>query len=583
MNKIIHKIDVRKPMIKKKVKVAAYARVSMDTDRLRHSLSAQISYYNNLIQNNPDWEFVEVYADLGISGISTKNRQEFIRMIKDAENGKIDIILTKSIQRFARNTVDLLNTVRHLKEIGVEVRFEKENINSLSGDGELMLSIMASFAQEESRSISNNVKWRIRKQHEKGIPNNRTKLYGYRWEGDKIVIVEEEAKIVRLIYENYLNGISAEKTEKQLAEMGILSSTGKRFPAITIRQMLKNINYTGNLLLQKEYVVDPITKKTKKNKGELPMYLVENNHEAIIPKEIFDKVQEKIALKKKLGVFGNDAINTYPFTSKIECNHCNCNFRRKTTICFSKKNYRWLCRRADEKGRKVCDSRSLPEEKLEERIAEVLGLKKFDNEIFQEKIEKIIVVNDDEINIKFYDGKLVKTKLNLGPKKNWERGRSEKYSLYAKEGIPISDFTNFIKCGYCGKYFSRNTSHYGEKTWICREQFLKCKKTGSKRKSVPEIILKESICEVLGLKRFNKEIMRENIDCIIVKGNEVTFKFKNGGFVKKELVISRRKCRKYTEEERKECSRRMIEVWKNKKEKNDAKESNNNTCDDKEV
>ena len=128
MNKIIHKIDVRKPMIKKKVKVAAYARVSMDTDRLRHSLSAQISYYNNLIQNNPDWEFVEVYADLGISGTSTKNRQEFNRMIKDAENGKIDIILTKSIQRFARNTVDLLNTVRHLKEIGVEVRFEKENI-----------------------------------------------------------------------------------------------------------------------------------------------------------------------------------------------------------------------------------------------------------------------------------------------------------------------------------------------------------------------------------------------------------------------------------------------------------------------
>ena len=194
------------------------------------------------------------------------------------------------------------------------------------------------------------------------------------------------------------------------------------------------------------------------------MYLVENNHEAIIPKEIFDKVQEKIALKRKLGVFGNDAINTYPFTSKIECNHCKCNFRRKTTICFSKKNYRWLCRRADKKGRKVCDSRSLPEEKLEECIAEVLGLKKFDNEIFQEKIEKIIVMNDDEINIKFYDGKLVKTKLNLGPKKNWESGRSEKYSLYAKEGIPISDFTNIIKCGYCGKYFSRNTSHYGEKT-----------------------------------------------------------------------------------------------------------------------
>ncbi len=302
----------------------------MDTDRLRHSLSAQISYYNNLIQKNPLWEFVEVYSDLGISGTTTKKRDEFNRMIKDAEDGKIDIILTKSIQRFARNTLDLLATVRHLKDLGVEVRFEKENINSLSGDGELMLSILASFAQEEIRSISNNEKWSIKKRYEKGILNNKFNIYGYRWENDKLSIFEEEAMVVRLIYDNYFKGISAEKTEKQLDEMGIPSPTGKKFPAVTIRQILKNINYTGNLLLQKEYIVDPITKRSKKNRGELPMYFVENNHEPIISKELFDMVQEKIAFKRELGVFGNESIKTYPFTTKIQCAHCKCNFRRKT-------------------------------------------------------------------------------------------------------------------------------------------------------------------------------------------------------------------------------------------------------------
>lgn len=157
-------------------------------------LSAQISYYSSLIQKNPDWEYAGVFADDGISGTGIAKRNEFQRMIKAAENGEIDIILTKSIQRFARNTVDLLETVRHLKDIGVEVRFEKEHINSMSGDGELMLTILASFAQEESRSISDNVKWGTRKRFEQGIPNGRFQIYGYRWEGDKLVVQPEEAK-----------------------------------------------------------------------------------------------------------------------------------------------------------------------------------------------------------------------------------------------------------------------------------------------------------------------------------------------------------------------------------------------------
>ena len=273
----INKIEPKIPTLPTRKKVAAYARVSMETERLHHSLSAQVSYYSELIQRNPEWEYVGVYADDGITGTQT-NREEFQRLMADCEAGKIDIILTKSISRFARNTVDLLQTVRHLKELGIEVRFEKEHINSLSGDGEVMLTLLASFAQEESISISNNVKWGTRKRFEQGIPNGRFMIYGYRWEGDHLVIEPEEAKIVKLIFDNFLKGLSAEATEKQLEEMGVKSFKGQHFGNTSIRQILGNITYTGNLLFQKEYVVDPLTKKTRKNKGELPQYYVENTH-----------------------------------------------------------------------------------------------------------------------------------------------------------------------------------------------------------------------------------------------------------------------------------------------------------------
>lgn len=178
--KTIKKISAGRIVLPTKKRVAAYARVSMESDRMAHSLSSQISYYNDLIQNNPEWQFAGVYADRFISGTSMERRTEFRRMLSDCEEGKIDIILTKSISRFARNTVDLLNTVRRLKELGVDVQFEKECIHSLSGDGELMLTLLASFTQEESRSISENIKWSIQKLYKQGIPHGRFRVYGYK-------------------------------------------------------------------------------------------------------------------------------------------------------------------------------------------------------------------------------------------------------------------------------------------------------------------------------------------------------------------------------------------------------------------
>ena len=324
----INIIEPKVPQMPSRKKVAAYARVSMESERLQHSLSAQVSYYSSLIQQNPAWEYAGVYADDGITGTKTNDRTEFNRMIADCEAGKIDIILTKSISRFARNTVDLLNAVRHLKDLGISVQFEKEHIDSLSEDGELMLTLLASFAQEEVRSLSDNVKWGTRKRFEKGIPNGRFQIYGYRWDGDHLVVEPEEAKIVKLIYDNFLNGLSAESTEKQLEEMGVKSYKGQHFGNTSIRQILGNITYTGNLLFQKEYTVDPISKKSRKNQGELPQYWVENTHEAIIPMEVYQAVQEEKARRRELGVFANWSINTSCFTSKIKCGRCGKSYQR---------------------------------------------------------------------------------------------------------------------------------------------------------------------------------------------------------------------------------------------------------------
>ncbi len=238
-------------------------------------------------------------------------------MIEAADNGEIDIILTKSIQRFARNTVDLLETVRHLKDIGVEVRFEKEHINSMSGDGELMLTILAFFAQEESRSLSENCKWGIRKRFEKGIPNGHFRVYGYRWEGDELVIVPEEAAVVRRIFQNFLDGKSRLETEREFAAEGITTRDGCRWVDSNIKVVLTNVTYTGNLLLQKEFISDPISKQRKKNRGQLPQYYVEDTHPAIIDKATFDYVQEEIARRKELGPRANKSLNLTCFSGML--------------------------------------------------------------------------------------------------------------------------------------------------------------------------------------------------------------------------------------------------------------------------
>ena len=307
----------------KKRRVAAYARVSTDQDEQFTSFTAQVDYYTRVINSNPAYEMVEVYTDEGISGTNMKRREGFNRMIEDALAGKIDLILTKSISRFARNTVDSLTTIRKLKEKGVEVFFEKENIYTFDSKGELLITIMSSIAQEESRSISENVTWGKRKSFSDGKVSIAWKNFlGYRKALDgTIEIVPEEAEIVNYIYYTYLfEGLSPAVIAQKLMENGVLTPMGKTtWRANGVLNILKNEKYKGDALLQKTFTVDFLSHRTKKNSGEIPQYYVKDSHPAIIKPAMWDLVQFEIERRGKLGP-------TYsaknPFAFKVLCATC---------------------------------------------------------------------------------------------------------------------------------------------------------------------------------------------------------------------------------------------------------------------
>lgn len=305
-----------------KLRVAAYARVSTNLEEQLTSYEAQVDYYTRYIQSKDEWEFVAVYTDEGISATNTKKRDGFNQMVADALAGKIDLIITKSISRFARNTVDTLTTVRRLKEKGIEVFFEKENIRTLDGKGELLITIMSSLAQEESRSISENVTWGQRKRFADGkvsLPYKR--FLGYRkGENGLPEIVEEEAVVVRLIYRLFLYGKSPSAIAAYLTGEGIPTPSGKRkWGSKVVESILTNEKYKGDALLQKRFTVDFLTKKTKVNEGEVPQYYVANSHPAIIKEEMFDLVQYELKRRKEDGKFTSC---THPFSGKIICGHC---------------------------------------------------------------------------------------------------------------------------------------------------------------------------------------------------------------------------------------------------------------------
>ena len=579
----INIIEPKVPQMPSRKKVAAYARVSMESERLQHSLSAQVSYYSSLIQQNPAWEYAGVYADDGITGTKTNDRTEFNRMIADCEAGKIDIILTKSISRFARNTVDLLNAVRHLKELGISVQFEKEHIDSLSEDGELMLTLLASFAQEEVRSLSDNVKWGTRKRFEKGIPNGRFQIYGYRWDGDHLVVEPEEAKIVKLIYDNFLNGLSAESTEKQLEEMGVKSYKGQHFGNTSIRQILGNITYTGNLLFQKEYTVDPISKKSRKNQGELPQYWVENTHEAIIPMEVYQAVQEEKARRRELGVFANWSINTSCFTSKIKCGRCGKSYQRSNRKGRKDPdaNYTvWICGTRRKTGNAQCQNKDIPEPMLKEACAAVLGLDEFDETVFSEQINHIEIPAPYEMVFYFKDGRIVPHRWQSTMRKDcWTDDRRAAKGRYVQEhqlGPNSSCFTSRIRCDQCGENYRRQRSRHKDgsfdSVWRCASS-AKCSSP-----SIKEETLMAICAEALGRDEFEETAFREQIACIhITAPYHLSIHFFDGHTFEAQWE-NRRKMPKHSEERKQHMREVMIQKWRER-----HGESNDHSGDDQPI
>ncbi len=357
-----------------KKRVAGYARVSTDLEEQVTSYEAQVDYYTKYIKDNPEWEFVSVYTDEGISATSTRHRDGFNRMITDALAGKIDMIITKSVSRFARNTVDTLTTVRKLKEKGIEVYFEKENIYTLDSKGELLITIMSSLAQEESRSISENVTWGQRKRFADGKVSMPYKQFlGYdkgEKKNDPPIINEEQAETVKLIYRLFLEGKTPGGIAKHLMSHGISSPAGKeRWQSGTVYSILTNEKYTGDALLQKKYTVDFLTKKQKINEGEVPQYYVENSHPAIISHEVFDMVQQEIKRRKEsptrhsgVGLFG----------SRIICGDCGSAYGAK--VWHSNDKYRKVIYQCNHKFQgKKCSTPKLEEEEIKAMFVKVLN------------------------------------------------------------------------------------------------------------------------------------------------------------------------------------------------------------------
>lgn len=330
--------------------MAAYCRVSSEHEEQLNSFENQVDYYTKYISSKPEYELVDIYADEGISGTNTKKRAGFNRMIDDARAGKIDYIITKSISRFARNTADSLTNLRILRNLGINVFFEKENINSLEATGELLITILSSLAQEESRNISENCKWGIRSNFQKGkVHLNATYFLGFdKTPEGKFVINEEEAKIVRRIFDSFLEGMSYTQIGKMLREEGIQTARGTTsWAANNIKAMLMNEKYKGDACMQKTYTSDFLTKRLKKNNGELPQYYLEDFCEAIIPKERWEATQ--LEVERREAYIDELHVRNYgycksdnPFIAKVVCGKCGEMLRKLTWE--SRDTCYWKCR-----------------------------------------------------------------------------------------------------------------------------------------------------------------------------------------------------------------------------------------------
>ena len=436
-----------KQSAQKKLRVAAYCRVSTDSEEQETSYEAQVTHYTEYIQKNPEWELAGIFADDGISGTNTKKRDEFNRMIDECMAGNIDMVITKSISRFARNTLDCLQYIRQLKDKNIPVYFEKEAINTLDAKGEVLITIMASLAQQESQSMSQNIKLGLQYRYQQGkVQVNHNRFLGYtKDENGHLIIDPEQAEIVKRIYREYLEGSSMDKIADGLMADGILTGAGKtKWHTSTINKILRNEKYMGDALLQKTYTTDFLTKKRIKNNGTVPQYYVEGDHEAIIPKELFMQVQAELVRRRVVHVSPTGKKRSFScnhcFAQMVFCGDCGELYRRVHWNNHGCKSIVWRCisRLEPTSAEKNCTNRTVNELLLQEVTVNAINQILTERGTFLKQLQANIakaVVNADTLSPDGIQARLEELQKELIKKAN----NKQDYDAIADEIFRLRD------------------------------------------------------------------------------------------------------------------------------------------------
>lgn len=503
-------------LFERKKRVCAYARVSTNKEEQVTSFESQKRYYTQFIQANPDWEFVGIYADEGISGRSMKKRVEFRRMVQDALDGKVDMIMVKSVSRFARCVIDVLSIIDELRAKGVPVIFEKERLNSIEDDKRtnFMITLYASIAQEESDSLSDSVNWGIQRRNEQGIVRG-VRIYGYDINDDKKYVVNpEQAEVVRLIFTLYLNGLSSKGIANELKARGIKTYKGlDDWDESTLLYMLKNEKYLGNALLQKT-IQKPSRAKHRTSFADKQMYLVEDNHEAIIDEETFKRVQRELEFRKtirsytKTGRGGYSSM--YPFSCKVFCYQCGSVFRRHNFTTAGKKVYTWVCVNHENNGNGMCTQKPIKEEELQGAFVRVINALVTDKKAMLDKIQESIneTVGTDDIDTRIanLDVKTQAKQKELVSLMNKAKNADE---LIMNEGLQNEIMNEIEKLNEQKKQLENST--------------VENQKDEKRLKILLDLAGGEA-----QLTKFDETLCRSILNKAVVDGKEVTFDLGNG-------------------------------------------------------
>lgn len=512
------------------LRVAAYCRVSTAQEEQQNSFAVQVAYYTDLINKKKVWTLAGIFADEGISGTQTKKRTEFNRMIRMCKNKKIDLVITKSISRFARNTVDCLEYVRQLKDLGIGVIFEKENINTLTMTSEFMIALYGSFAQAESESISKNVSWGKEKAYREGkVAFQYSKLLGYRkGEDGKPEIVPEEAETVKMIYAMFLDGYSMKSIKNILESRNHLTPTGKKiWSESLVRSILKNEKFVGDALLQKTYTLDCISHKVVKNNGERPMYLVTDHHTPIIDRDTYNRVQQELARRSSKRKVADKTIteqgkysSKYALTELLICGHCGTPYRRTTWASRGKKQIVWRCISRLEHGKKYCpDSPTLKEEQLHKAIIRAI------NNYYscRDDIVRILKANIGTVFECQGQEEILAIEKRL---KEIDQARNDLVGLIAAGGCDEDKLDSEFE-----KLYEEEQS-LSERLAMLKSQNKTSAETQEKLDKIMELIDNEKF----ELETFDNVLIRKLIECVkVLSKNEILVIFKGGYEVRAEI------------------------------------------------